>query len=94
MSHRKCKFSISAYTYLCEFPHDRYAPADAVVPDDERFHAPAPVVPEGEPVKVTPEPLEGDVVAVDAVLLLGVDRVVGHARIEPHDYRPNGSVVL
>ena len=64
------------------------------MPDDERLHAPTPIVSEGEPVKVAPEPLEGDVVAVDAVFLLGVDRVVGHARVEPHDYRPHSGVVL
>jgi hypothetical protein len=38
---------------------------------------------------VAPQPLEGDVPAVDAVLLLAVDRVVGHAGVEPDDDVPD-----
>ena len=71
--------------YLSEFPHDGNTPADSVMPDDERLHAPAPVVAEREPVQVTPDPFEGDVPTVDAILLLAVDRVVGHLRVEPGD---------
>ena len=55
--------------YLCEFPHDGHTPAYAIVPDNERLHAPTPVVSEGEPVKVAPQALGGDVPAVNAVLL-------------------------
>jgi len=55
------------------------------VTNDQSLHAPAPIVSEGEPVDVAPEPLEGDVPTVDAVLLLAVDRVVGHLRVEPDD---------
>ena len=37
------------------------------------LHSPPPVVAEGEPVKVAPQPLPGHVPAVNAILLLGVD---------------------
>ena len=40
--------------------------------NDERFHAPAPVVTEREPVHVAPQPLEGDVPTVDPILFFAV----------------------
>ena len=49
---------------------------------------------ECEPVKVAPYPVDGDVPAVDAILLLTVDRVVLHLRVNPNDHRPDGVVVL
>ena len=56
------------------------------MPNDKGLHAPTPVVAERKPVHVTPETLEGDVPAVDAVLLLAVQRVISHLWIEPDNY--------
>ena len=49
---------------------------------------------ECEPVKVAPYPVDGDVPAVDAILLLTVNRVVLHLRVDPHNHRPYGVVIL
>ena len=53
--------------------------------NDQGLHAPAPVVAEGEPVDVTPKSFNGDVPAVDAVLLFAVEGVVAHLGVEPDD---------
>ena len=79
---------------LREFPHDGDAPANAVVPDDQGLHAPAPVVAKCEPVQTVVEFLSADVPAVDSVLLLTVDGVVLHPRVQPDDDGPGRVVVL
>ena len=74
-----------AIRYLGQLPHDGDAPADAVMSNDEGLHSPAPIVAEGEPVDMAPESLEGDVPAVNAVLLFAIDGVVRHLGVEPDD---------
>ena len=83
-----------AEDHLSKLPHDGDAPEKSVVPDDQGLHAPAPVVAEGEPVKVGVELAWGDVPAVRAVLLFAVDCVVLHFGVEPDDHTPDRLVVL
>ena len=65
-----------------------------MIPDDDGLHGPAGEVTECEYVEVGVEPLGVDVPAVCAVLLLGVDRVVGDARVQPQQDRLHRRVVL
>ena len=58
------------------------------------LHPPAPVVTEGEPVQVGVEPVPGDVPAVHAVVLLAVDGVVGHLRVNPDDDGSHRVIIL
>ena len=64
------------------------------MPDDERLHAPAPVVAKGKPVKVSIELGRRDVPAVGPILLLTVYRIVCHFWVKPDDHTPDGLVVL
>ena len=79
---------------LRKLPHDGDAPADAVVSDDQRLHAPAPVVTKCKPVQTVVEFLSTDVPAVDPVLLLTVDGVMLHVGVQPDNDGPHGVVVL
>jgi len=80
--------------YLSKLPHDGDTPAYSIMPYDKSLHAPAPVVSKREPVDMAPKSLEGDVPTVDTVLLLVVDRVVRHLRVEPDDDVPDGLLLL
>ena len=55
--------------YLGQLPGQAESPQDAPVPDHHGLHNPAGKMGEGEPVQMTPQPLDGQVRAVDRVLL-------------------------
>ena len=65
----KKKIAIFAHAHLSELPHDGDGPTDAVVPDDEGLHTPAPVVPKGEPIEVSPKTFHCDIPTIGAILL-------------------------
>ena len=83
-----------AKDHLGQLPHDGDGPADSIVSDDQGLHAPAPVVAEGEPVKVGVELAWRDVPAICPILFFAVDCVVFHFWVEPDDHTSDGLVVL
>lgn len=55
--------------HLCELPGDADGPAQAVAPDEQGLHTPAPEVAEGKDVKMAHDSLPGDDMAVDSIFL-------------------------
>lgn len=55
--------------YLSEFPGDANGPAQAITPNEQGFHAPAPEMAECKDVKMTKDPLPGDNMAVHSIFL-------------------------
>ena len=68
---------------FCDFPHNRDAPQNATVSDENAFECPAEEMCERKHIEMLIKLFEIDLVAVDAVLLVHVDMKVLKVGVKP-----------